>query len=113
MATKKSAKKGVTVTVSGITVDVLMDAADDFELVEQIAVNADPDSTAAEKISAMVRVYKAVFGKDYKRVKDELRRKNGGRLPVAVMSDFATTVMNEVAKLKNSVGSDTSAGGTE
>ena len=61
----------------------------------------------------MIRVYKAIFGKDYKRVKDELRAKNGGKLPVAVMSDFATTVMNEVAKLKNSVGSDTSAGGTE
>lgn len=113
MAAKKSAEKGVTVTVSGITVDVLMDAADDFEVVEQIAVNADPDSTAAEKIGAMVRVYKAVFSKDYKRVKDELRRKNGGRLPVAVMSDFATTVMNEVAKLKNSEGSDTSSEGTE
>lgn len=113
MATEKSAEKGVTVTVSGITVEVLMDAADDFEVVEQIAVNADPDSTAAEKISAMVRVYKAVFGKDYKRVKDELRRKNGGKLPVAVMSDFATTVMNEVAKLKNSAGSDTSSAGTE
>lgn len=113
MAAKKDAAKGVAVTVSGITVDVLMDSADDFELVEQIAINADPDSTAAEKISAMVRVYKAIFGKDYKRVKDELRRKNGGRLPVAVMSDFATTVMNEAARLKNSAGSDTSSGGTE
>lgn len=111
MAKKK--ETGTTVTVSGITVDVLMDAADDFELVEQIAINADPDSTAAEKISAMVRVYKAIFGKDYKRVKDELRRKNGGRLPVAVMSDFATTVMNEAARLKNSAGSDTSSAGTE
>lgn len=111
MAKKK--ETGTTVTVSGITVDVQMDAADDFELVEQIAINADPDSTAAERISAMIRVYKAIFGKDYKRVKDELRAKNGGKLPVAVMSDFATTVMNEVAKLKNSVGSDTSAGGTE
>lgn len=111
MAKKK--ETGTTVTVSGITVDVLMDAADDFELVEQIAINADPDSTAAEKISAMVRVYKAIFGKDYKRVKDELRRKNGGRLPVAVMSDFATTVMNEAARLKNSAGSDTSSEGTE
>lgn len=111
MAKKK--ETGTTVTVSGITVDVLMDAADDFEVVEQIAVNADPDSTAAERISAMVRVYKAIFGKDYKRVKDELRRKNGGRLPVAVMSDFAATVMNEVAKLKNSTGSDASSGGTE
>lgn len=111
MAKKK--ETGTTVTVSGITVDVLMDAADDFELVEQIATNADPDSTAAEKISAMVRVYKAIFGKDYKRVKDELRRKNGGRLPVAVMSDFATTVMNEVTRLKNSAGSDASSGGTE
>ena len=111
MAKKK--ETGTTVTVSGITVDVQMDAADDFELVEQIAINADPDSTAAERISAMIRVYKAIFGKDYKRVKDELRAKNGGKLPVAVMSDFATTVMNEVAKLKNSGGSDTSAGGTE
>ena len=113
MATKKSAAKGATVTVSGITVEVLMDSADDFVVVEQIAVNADPDSTAAERISAMVRVYKAIFGKDYKRVKDELRRKHGGRLPVAVMSDFATTVMNEVTKLKNSAGSDASSAGTE
>ena len=105
--------KGTTVTVSGITVEVLMDAADDFELVEQIAINADPDSTAAERIGAMVRAYKALFGPDYKRVKDELCRKHGGKLPVAVMNDFATTVMNEVTAAKNYEGSDTSSEGTE
>lgn len=108
-----AAQGGATVTVDGIEVTVLMDEADDFEVVEQIAVNADPDSTAAERISALVRVYKAVFGPDYKRVKDELRRKNGGRLPVAVMSGFAGKVMSEVARLKNSQGSDTSSEGTE
>ena len=40
MAKKK--ETGTKVTVSGITVDVQMDAADDFELVEQIAINAAP-----------------------------------------------------------------------
>ena len=55
-----AAQGGATVTVDGIEVTVLMDEADDFEVVEQIAVNADPDSTAAERISALVRVYKAV-----------------------------------------------------
>lgn len=105
--------KGTTVTIDGIEVTVLMDAADDFEVVEQVAVNADPDSTAGERISALVRVYKALFGRDYKRVKDELRAKNGGRLPVKVMTDFAARVMDEFAALKNSDGSDTSSAGTE
>lgn len=110
---KKVKDSGNTVTVDGITVTVNLDASDDFEIVEQIAVNANPDSTAIEKISAMIRVYKAIFGADYKRVKDELRRKHGGKLPVSVMNDFALTVMNEISALKNSEGSDSSSDDSE
>lgn len=102
----------VTVTVRGIEVTINPAATDDIEFVELIAANADPSATAAERLSAMVGVFKVLFGDDYRRVKTELRAKNGGTLPVNVMSDFATTVMNEAAQLKNSGGSDTSSEGT-
>lgn len=99
-------KKTATATVQGITVNLDFDLADDFEVVEQGAIAADPDSTDAEKLAATLRVYRLIFGADYRRVKDELRAKNGGRLSTQDMVGFVAEVLEKAAELKNSGNSD-------
>ena len=95
-----AARKGKAVEVDGIKLTVAIDTADDYDIVEQMAVMADEQSTSNEKLSATVRIYKLLLGDDYRRVKDELRAKNGGRLPLKAMSDFIAKVF-EAAGSKN------------
>lgn len=95
-------KKTATATVQGITVNLDFDLADDFEVVEQGAIAADTDSTDAEKLAATLRVYRLIFGADYRRVKDELRAKNDGRLSTQDMISFVSEVLSKAAELKNS-----------
>lgn len=95
-----AARKGKAVEVDGIKLDVLVDTADDYELVEQMAVMSDDQATGNEKLAATVRIYRLLLGADYRRVKDELREKNGGRLPLKAMSDFISKVV-EAAGAKN------------
>ena len=89
------------ITVDGIEVRPLADAADDFEVVEAVAASSDPSAPDYAKTLATVRVYRAILGADYERVKAELRAKHGGRLPVEVMIDFMSKVMNGMAEAKN------------
>lgn len=100
------ARKGTAVEVDGISVTVDIDIADDFEITEQAAIANDPYSTASERMSATIRVYKLMLGSDYRRVKDELRKKNGGRLTNATMIAFISDVIAEVGAAKNFGGSD-------
>lgn len=93
--------KPKTVEVNGITVTVALDVMDDYELTEQLVINADPNATRGERLAALVRSYRILFGADYRRVKDELRAKNGGALPNAAMVEFANAVMAKVGELKN------------
>ena len=95
-----AARKGKAVEVDGIKLTVAIDTADDYDIVEQMAVMADEQSTSNEKLSATVRIYKLLLGDDYRRVKDELRAKNGGRPPLKAMSDF-TAKGFEAAGSKN------------
>ena len=95
-----AARKGKAVEIDGIKLTVAIDTADDFEIVEQMAVMADEQSTSNEKLSATVRIYKILLGDDYRRVKDELRAKNGGLLPLKAMSDFIAKVF-KAAGAKN------------
>lgn len=95
-----AARKGKAVEIDGIKLDVLVDTADDYELVEQMAVMSDDQATGNEKLAATVRTYRLLLGDDYRRVKDELRAKNGGRLPLKAMSDFIAKVF-EAAGAKN------------
>lgn len=90
-----------TVTVDGIEVRPIADAADDFEIVEAVAASSDPNAPEYAKTLATVRVYRAILGADYERVKAELRAKNGGRLPVAVMIDFMAKVLTKMGEVKN------------
>lgn len=93
--------KPKTVEVDGIAVTVALDVMDDYELTEQLVINADPAATQAERLAALVRSYRVLFGADYGRVKDELRARNGGALPNSAMVGFANAVMAKVGELKN------------
>lgn len=98
-------RNGTTVEVDGISVTVDVDIADDYEVTEQAAIANDPYATAAERMSSTIRVYKLLLGKDYRRVKDELREKNGGKLPTEKMVSFIAEVIAKVGEAKNSGGS--------
>lgn len=89
------------ITIDGIEVCPLADAADDFEVVEAVAASSDPNAPDYAKTLATVRVYRAILGADYERVKAELRAKNGGRLPVEVMIDFMAKLMAKMGEVKN------------
>ncbi len=89
-------RKPRKMTVDGIEVEVMADAADDFEIVEAIAVTSSPESTDSERICALATMYRALLGDGYRRVKQELRARNGGRLPCAAMTDFMGEVMERM-----------------
>lgn len=90
-----------TVEVDGIEVTLDLGILDDYELTEQLVINADPASSRSERLGALVRAYRILFGDDYQRVKDELRAMNGGGLPNGAMVNFAHAVIGKVGELKN------------
>ena len=100
-ATKRTEGAGKTVEVDGIRVTVLADVSDDFEIVEAVYTSNDPESTPAERGRARLRMYRALLGADYRRAKDELRAKNGGRLPTQAFLDFCEAVIREAGDAKN------------
>lgn len=89
------------ITVDGIELVPRHDMADDYDVVEAVAVTSDPDAPDYAKTRATVRVYRALLGADYDRVKAELRERNGGKLPCSVMIDFMAKVMQEMGEAKN------------
>lgn len=89
------------VTVDGIELSVTPETFDDIDVVEAIADCNDPTSDDAARTSAVFRLFRAVFGADYTRVKRELRAKNGGKLTTDQMADFFNRVI-EAAGAKNS-----------
>lgn len=102
MATKAAAKAASrTVEVDGISVEVAVDPADDYELAECSTVIYDPASTPAERSRAIVRQNRLVLGDAHDRVMAELRGRNGGRLPVSAVTAFVNEVIKAVDELKN------------
>lgn len=93
------AKSG-PLTVDGIEVDVTPESFDDIDVVEAIADCNDPTVDDAAHTSAVFRLFRAVFGSDYARVKRELRAKNGGALTTDQMAEFFNRVL-EAAGVKN------------
>lgn len=81
MAAKKPA-----LVVDGISLNVKAEDLDDFELVEALADANSEDMDV--QMQAVVRVFRIVYGDDYKRVKSELREKNGGKLTTEIMMGF-------------------------
>lgn len=81
MAAKKPA-----LAVDGIELNVKAEDLDDFDLVEALADANSEDMDV--QMQAVVRVFRIVYGDDYKRVKSELREKNGGKLTTEIMMGF-------------------------
>lgn len=86
--------------VDGIEVNVAAEDFDDFEITECMAALSDPHAEDGERLTATVRMFRLVFKGDYRRIKDELRAKHGGRLSNECMGDFLNRVI-EAAKAKN------------
>lgn len=98
-ATKRDAPRAVE--VDGIEVKVSADVNDDYELVELSYTASDEDAPIKERTHAITEMYRRILGPDYQRVKDELRGRNGGRLPFSAMTDFMGRVLDGVRAAKN------------
>jgi len=77
---------GRRTTVSGITVTVLDEALDDFELLEDLAALEE------QKASRLPSVARRLFGDEYKTVMDALRSEATGRVPIKAASEFIRDV---------------------
>ena len=74
--------------VDGIELDVTADALDDFDVLECLAVMVDDDSSDKERMVAVPKLFRLVFGGDWKRIKNELRAQHDGRLTNATVMEF-------------------------
>ena len=89
------AKSG-PLTVDGIEVDVTPESFDDIDVVEAIADGNDPAADENAQNAALFRLFRALFGPDYQRIKRELRAKNDGRLTTAQMAEFFNHLLEAV-----------------
>lgn len=74
--------------VDGIELDVTADALDDFDVLECLAVMVDDDSSDKERMVAVPKLFRLVFGGDWQRIKKELRAQHDGRLTNATVMEF-------------------------
>lgn len=88
----KSSRK-VTVTALGVTVMVDPNAFDDYDLLEEII-------SFGESPMAYIPMLKALCGKEYKRVKDELRDQYG-HLSLERVGEFIDGAQKQLTALKN------------
>lgn len=91
-----------TVEVDGIEVEVAVDPADDYELIECAMTMADESAPVADHNRAYFRRNHLLLGEGYDRVMGELRAANGGELPREVVAGFMARVIAGVAEAKNS-----------
>jgi len=79
---------GKKVTLSGVTVMVLDEALDDFELLDDLrAVDVDKN---ASRLPALLR---RLVGDDYTLIMDALRSKETGRVPIHSGTEFIRDLM--------------------
>lgn len=90
------------IEVRGIKVEgVTQDALDDFDVLEALAALQDEDAEDSKRLVAMAALGPLVLGgKQWARVKRELREANGGRLTVRDGVEFINGVL-EAAGSKN------------
>lgn len=95
-------KAPAAMEVQGIAVEgVTAESLADFEFLEAVAVLCDPTATDSEQLRAMAGIAPAVFGAaQWRRIKAELRERNGGSLPADAVMGFVFDVL-EQAKAKN------------
>ncbi len=85
---KKRTVDGQRTTIRGITVTVLDESLDDFELLDDLrAVDVDHN---ASRLPALLR---RLVGDDYRTVMDGLRDKTSGRVTIEAGSTFIRSVM--------------------
>lgn len=96
------ANKENTVTVDGIEVRAsAFDVREDIEFMEALADSEDPELDDGERLRAVVKLFRLVFGTDYPRIKRELRAKNGGELTIGQLTSFMAETIQAAADLKN------------
>lgn len=95
-------RRGKTVTVDGIGVEVLPDLEDDYELAECSYVASDPAATQQERTRARMRMFRVILGDAHDRVMAELRSRHDGRLPAEAVIDFMNRVITSARAAKNS-----------
>ena len=90
---KPKSPKKVTLTALGVTVKADPGAFDDYDLLEEII-------SYGESPLVYIPMLKALCGKDYKRVKDELRDQYG-HLSLERVSEFLDETQKQLIALKN------------
>lgn len=92
-----------SITVQGITVEgVTAETLNDFEFLETLAMMTDPDAESGEMLRAIASIGPVIFGaKQWKRIKADLRKQNGGKLPNEAVMEFLNDVMGAL-NAKNS-----------
>lgn len=90
---KPKSPKKVTLTALGVTVKADPGAFDDYDLLEEIA-------NYGESPLSFIPMLKALCGKDYQRVKDELRDQYG-HLSMERVGQFLDEVQKQLVALKN------------
>lgn len=82
------------IEIDGISFTVAPDIMDDWDIAETMFnARKDPSKVDAEQ---MLRFFQLFYGEHYERVKSELRKKNGGRLPITVMGEFLNATLEQV-----------------
>lgn len=89
------------VTVDGISLNVDEAIFEDWEFLEKISETQKETENPLEQMNALVGAFKMLLGKDYERVKIELRKKHDGALSVDTMSKFFEKLSKSVEALKN------------
>lgn len=90
---KSKAPRKVTLTALGVTVKADPGAFDDYDLLEEIA-------NYGESPLSFIPMLKALCGKDYQRVKDELRDQYG-HLSMERVGQFLDEAQKQLVALKN------------
>lgn len=91
-----------TVVVDGISVDVAIDPAHDYEVIECELTLSDRGASTEERNRAYFRRNHILLGDQYDRVMGELREAHDGELDTAVVQAFLARVVAEVVEAKNS-----------
>lgn len=89
------------VTVDGIEIDIAFDPEDDYQLFAYTMTFTDPESSGFEASKAIDARNRLVLGEKYEEALSAIRKKNGGKLPVAEVNKFVAKVINKAVELKN------------
>lgn len=82
--------------VDGIELDITAEALDDFDVVECLAVMMDDASSDKDRMIAIPKLFRLVFGPDWQRIKNELREQHEGKLTNATVMGFFNTLTEEL-----------------